>query len=339
MKSLKVCVELKEKVCYEESWTIRELKENINKAFSRYGIDINDNTYTYEFRIDNENRLIVGEKPFDDSLLQKYNISNVKIKKNKGTIPNTYFDKLPYKEQINKFYNLLIKMNNIIYNNKYNRAKFSPGNSIREHFRKNDSQTSESIIEGTINNNINSLNNSRNEDFCLNDSHIYSTLNTNINTLINILSPVRFPTQIKFNNAEQVDRKDLSDRKEINLFFDYKGEINENTNLQLEYYWSNNGLSFNTVNITKVQIDDHTLKVPIVINFNGNCFPLITNFFIIYARFSIRGSVFYTAPFIISIIIKNDYISAPVNSNVCHNQFCGVSPYLFNNPKYQSNYK
>ena len=79
MKSLKVCVELKEKVCYEESWTIRELKENINKAFSPYGIDINDNTYTYEFCIDNEN---FEEKPFDDSLLQKYNISNVKIKKN-----------------------------------------------------------------------------------------------------------------------------------------------------------------------------------------------------------------------------------------------------------------
>ena len=93
MKSLKVCVELKEKVCYEQSWTIRELKENINKAFSPYGIDINDNTYTYEFFIDNENRLKIGKKPLDDSLLQKYNIRNVTIKNNEGTSPNTYFDK------------------------------------------------------------------------------------------------------------------------------------------------------------------------------------------------------------------------------------------------------
>ena len=106
----------------------------------------------------------------------------------------------------------------------------------------------------------------------------------------------------------------------------------------MDFYGSNNNLWFSTVNIIKEQIkDNHTLKVPIVINYVGNCFQLQTNNVLLWARFVIKGSPFITNPFVMSFIIKDDFLSAPVNYAVCYNQLFSLKPLLFNN--YQSNYK
>ena len=68
-----------------------------------------------------------------------------------------------------------------------------------------------------------------------------------------------------------------------------------------------------------------------------NCFQLQTNNVLLWARFVIKGSPFITNPFVMSFIIKDDFLSAPVNYAVCYNQLFSLKPLLFNN--YQSNYK
>ena len=117
----------------------------------------------------------------DNIIISNLNIRKVNVKQKEGKSLNALFDKLPYRTQIRKLYNLLAQMINNTYNDKYNPAIFSQEININEYFRQNNFQQSESSIKGTSCNNVNSLSNSREEDLFLNE-YLYTSLNTNINT-------------------------------------------------------------------------------------------------------------------------------------------------------------
>ena len=61
----------------------------------------------------------------DNIIISNLNIRKVNVKQKEEKSLNALFDKLPYRTQIRKVYNLLAKMINNTYNDKYNPAIFS----------------------------------------------------------------------------------------------------------------------------------------------------------------------------------------------------------------------